>query len=236
MEPEDARIARMLDRYFDCVRGSVIMTSPANDVPPAMLDSALCPWAGYVYWAPVRSTLTEGVLDGFEREAGVALPRPYRALLLDRHFDSLQLLGIEFAAHSIDHWRSTLLELYQAAHDRTVARGFVPFASDRLADAGYVCFDTRIRSEADDCPVVLWDWDRVGEQDEVRPLFSSSIAMFDAFDFVLREGFPWRYSQAAEGTPALLAQRELMRKFLAVDPQGAGATGLSWWTGWGVDP
>jgi hypothetical protein len=114
----------------------------------------------------------------------------------------------------------------------------VPFADERFADAGPVCFDTRSPVADADYPVVLWDHEFVGTAEEIRPLFSSTTAMFRCLVFLVEHelGNQLFWRDDTDSQELVAAKEVALKQFLDLDPQGAGGPGRSWFTCWGITP
>jgi hypothetical protein len=103
-------------------------------------------------------------------------------------------------------------------------------------DAGPVCFDTKRGNTAGDYPVVFWDHEWVGTENEVRPIFSSCAKMFECLSIVATNDFSFIHHDDSEDMALLPQKRLLLAEFLHVDPEGAGGPARDYWTCWGVTP
>jgi hypothetical protein len=234
--PDSASSAvRYVDAAIAQLRRLDLMRSPGK-VPPAMRDPSIAPSDDWVGWRPVPSTVTDEDLDGLERETGLRFPPAYREFLQYQHFVTLTELGVCFDRHLVGEWQETLRQSYFSGwpRERIIDRGLLPFGSESLMDAGPVCFDTRSASAGNDWPVVFWDHEWVGTSQEVRPMFSSCERMFQCLRLVAERDVNFVYHDKGDDPSLLARKQEMLRVFLATDPDGAGGAARDYWTGWGV--
>ena len=213
-----------------------LMKRPMRDMPSAMRDSMVKQDDVWVPWKPVASTVSDSDLDTLERTIRLAYPPAYRHFLKILHFYDL-CGSVDFFRHPVDKWRAELLGQYKSwLPKRIVGAGLIPFGRETKMDAGPTCFDTGRRLPNGDCPVVFWDHEWVGKDKEVQPLFSSSIKMFECLlmEVEAPDGFVFHYPGDQE--PPLSWKKKQMKRFLEIDPEGAGGPGRSYWTCWGVNP
>jgi hypothetical protein len=214
-----------------------LMRCPGQ-LPDAMCDDSIAPSDDWVGWKAIPSTATDGNLNELERETGLPFPPLYRDFLKYRHFVDLTEAGVRFERHLPNDWVKILRGAYFHSwpRERILDVGLLPFGSESQMDAGPVCFDTRHRNEDGDCPVVFWDHEWVGDEKEVRPLFSSSAKMFGCLSIVASHDFNIVYHDESDD-PALLSKKgAALAKFLSLDPEGAGGPARDYWTCWGVTP
>lgn len=220
----DAAIAQL--RRLDFMRCPCKLPEPMRDVsiPPSQ------DWVG---WQPIPSRVTDLELDSLERETGLPFPPLYREFLKYQHFVALTEDGVRFEPHLCHNWQETLREAYFRSWPRECILdvGLLPFGDEALMDAGPVCFDTRRRLADGDCPVVFWDHEWVGSKKEVQLMFSSCRKMFECLSLAAATDFSFIHP-GVDGDPSLLPRkRELLAKFLSLDPDGAGAAGREYWAG-----
>lgn len=225
----DAALAQL--RRFDLMRWP-------GEVPDPMRDDSIPPSDDWVGWKAIPSTVTEADLDALERETGLAFPPLYRDFLRYRHFVDLTERGVRFERHLCDDWSKVLRNAYFHSwpRDRILDDGLLPFGSEAQMDAGPVCFDTKRRNPAGDCPVVFWDHEWVGTEKEIRPMFSSSTRMFECLSIVATNDLNFMYHDDSDDPALLPKKRALLAKFLSIDPDGAGGPAREYWTCWGVTP
>jgi hypothetical protein len=173
-----------VDLALEQLRRTDMMRSPGK-VPEVMGDPGMTPSDGWNGWRAIPSTATDRELDGLEAETRLKMPPLYRDFLKYRHFIDLTEFGVRFERHLIGEWRDVLRKVYFESwpRDRIVDRGLLPFGSKTLMDAGPVCFDTRLRGADGDCPVVFWDHEWEGTEQEVRSMFSGCGKMFECLAF-----------------------------------------------------
>lgn len=211
-----------------------------GDLPGPMRDASITPsddddddWIG---WQPIPSTVADADLDLLEREIGLLFPPLYREFLKYRHFAELTEAGVRFNPHLCHDWQETLRNAYFHSwpRERILDVGLIPFGDEALMDAGPVCFDTRHRMADGDCPVVFWDHEWVGTENEVQPLFSSCRKMFECLSLVAASDLSVGSRDDAADSSLLPHKRELLEQFLSLDPDGAGGPAREYWTRWGV--
>jgi hypothetical protein len=221
-----------VDTALDQLIRADMMRLPDPRMPLEMYDSTRATRQDWKPWKPIASTVTDEDLDDLEARTGLKFPPLYRAFLQYKHFYELPGGWIWFEKHLPGRWKEDLLRLYFDSWDPDdiIHAGLIPFGS--FTDTGAACFDTRVKLDGGDHPVVLWDHDWM----HVKPLFSSSARMFESLLFIVRQEIDFLYFDP-DDDPALLRQKlPLMRQFLAIDPDGAGGVAREWWTGGGVDP
>lgn len=230
-------VTEFVDSAIAQLRRRGLMSSPGK-LPEAMQDSSIPPSHGWVGWRPIPSTVLDGDLDLLERETGLAFPPLYRDFLKYQHFVGLTETGVRFEPHLSHDWRETLRNAYFNSwpRDRILDVGLLPFGDEAHMDAGPVCFDTRHRAGDGDCPVVFWDHEWVGTKKEVQPMFSSCYKMFECLSLVAAADFNFIYHGDKDDASLLPQKRQLLGRFLALDPGGAGGPASEYWTGWGVTP
>jgi len=197
-------------------------------LPEQMLDTSIAPSRDWVGWRPTPSTVTDADLDALEAETGLAFPPHYRDLLKYRHFVELTATGVSFEPHLCHNWRDTLRAAYFRSwpRERILDVGLLPIGSETMMDAGPVCFDTRHRTSDGDCPVVFWDHEWNGTVKEVQPMFSCSYKMFECLSLDAATDL----GSHRDDTSLLPQKQELLRRFLALDPDGAGGPAREYWT------
>lgn len=225
----DAALAQL--RRFDLMRWP-------GTLPDSMRDDSIPPSDDWVGWKAIPSTVTEAGLNALERETGLQYPPLYRDFLRYCHFVSLTEVGVRFERHLSDDWSTVLRNAYFHSWPRQgiLDVGLLPFGSQAQMDAGPVCFDTKHRDAAGDCPVVFWDHEWVGTEKEVRPMFSSSAKMFECLCIAATNDLNFVYYDDSDDPALLSKKRALLAKFLSIDPEGAGGPAREYWTCWGVTP
>ena len=229
----------LVTNYVDSALGQLrrlnLMRSPGK-VPEPMRDASIPPSSGWTGWKPIPSTVTEADLEILEGETDLAFPPLYRDFLQYRHFIDLTEVGVRFKRHACDDWWETLRKGYFHSwpRERILDIGLLPFGDEALMDAGPVCFDTRCRLADGDCPVVFWDHEWVGTDKEIRSLFSSSRKMFECLLLVAATDLNFIYRGEEDDSSLLPQKRELLTRFLSLDPKGTGGPARDYWNSWGV--
>ena len=226
-----------VDAAVEQLRRLDLMRWPGK-LPDAMRDESIPTSNDWIGWRPIPSTVTPQDLNGLEKETGLKYPPLYREFLQYKHFVGLTEFGVRFERHLIGAWQETLRKAYFRCWPRelVVDRGLLPFGSESLMDAGAVCFDTRKPAQDGDWPVVIWDHEWVGTEKEVRPMFSSCTRMFACLLFVANNDVNFVYHDEADDNSLLPQKQDLLQRFLAIDPDGAGGSAYEYWTCWGVQP
>ncbi len=233
----DAIVRRYVDSALEQLRRKDLMRLPLSHMPPEMADPSIPRQKDWIGWKPIPSTVTDADLDALERHLGRAFPPPYRTFLKYKHFYDLTERGVRFSRHPVDEWQSILMQDYQAwLPAKIVGIGLIPFGDEASMDAGPVCFDTRYRLPDGDCPVVFWDHEWEGTPKEIQPLFFSSRKMFECLTLVAESDIDFTYHDEDDPPDLLPRKKELLSRFLALDPLGAGGLAREYWTEWGVNP
>jgi len=184
------------------------------------------------------STVTDRQLDELECSIGHSFPPLYREFLKTYHFRSLNTPVLRFYLHPPLTWQVKLNEMYRKAWlpERILGMGLIPFGDEAMAEAGPVCFDATRKAENGDYPVVFWDHDWASTKKEIRPLFSSSEAMFRCLTFYAEQDVDFIRCDEDDSSAQFGQKRRLLAQFLALDPSGAGREARGYWTCWGVSP
>jgi len=228
-------VTEFVDAAITRLRRLDLMRWPGK-LPEPMLDPSVPPSNDWVGWQPIASTVMDADLDLLERETGLAFPPLYRDFLKYRHFVDLTETGVRFERHLCHRWQETLRKAYFHSwpRERILDVGLLPFGDEALMDAGPVCFDTRHRTADRDCPVVFWDHEWVDTKKEVQQMFSSCRKMFECLSLVAATDFNFIYHDEDDDSSLLPKKRELLARFLSLDPDGAGGPAKEYWTCWGV--
>lgn len=207
-------------------------------LPEEMLDPSIPPSNDWIGWKPIQSTVSDADLDALEGETRLKFPPVYRDFLKYLHFVELDSVGFTFERHLSLDWKETLRKTYFNGwpRERILDVGLIPFGEESQMDAGPTCFDTRHRLPDGDCPVVFWDHEWVGSDQEIKPMFSSSAKMFECLGFAVSTDLNFVSHLEDDGDALLEEKSKLMSQFLALDPQGAGGPARDYWTCWGVKP
>jgi hypothetical protein len=228
-------VTNYVDAALAQLRRLDLMRLPGK-LPEQMRDSSIPPLDDWVGWKPISSTVTDSDLNALEHETGLAFPPLYRDFLQYQHFAALTEQGVRFEPHLCDEWRGILRKAYFRSwpRERILDLGLLPFGDEALMDAGPVCFDTRRRVADGDCPIVFWDHEWVGTKKEVQQMFSGCRKMFECLSLVAATDVRFIYHDEDDDPSLLRQKREILARFLALDPEGAGGPAREYWTCWGV--
>lgn len=202
-----------------------MMRVPA-DVPIEMRDNSIEPNDDWIGWKIIPSTVTNQHLNDLEERLGLVYPPIYRQFLQSYHF--YELWYLRFQEHLIHSWQDDLIQLYEGCSN-LIEHGLIPFGTEPTTD-GIACFDTTARLKNGDCPVVFWDHEWIGTEQEINPLFSSGEAMFRCLNFLLEAPIEFLCHDEAVSPGALPLKKKLMAEFLALDAEGAGGSARDYWT------
>ena len=225
---------RYVENAAAWLRRRNLLRLPLRDMPEEMRDHAVPQQDDWIAWKIVPSTVSDADLDELETGVGLAFPPLYRRFLQSYHF--YELVGLGFCRHPAHTWRDELTTLYGGYSGEPLSKGLLPFGEEPMMDAGPACFDTRARAEDGDCPVVFWDHEWVGTEQEIRPMFSGSAAMFRCLNLMAEAEVNFIYHDEQDPPEELPLKQALMAQFLALDPNGAGGVAKAYWTSWGVVP
>lgn len=233
----DVVVSSFVDAALAQLRRLDFMRWPGR-LPDDMRDDSIPPLGDWFGWKAIPSRVRDAELDKLEQELGLRFPPPYRDFLRYRHFVGLTEVGVRFERHLCDDWDDTLRKAYFKSwpRERILDAGLLPFGSETLMDAGPVCFDTNVRGSSGDYPVVFWDHEWAGTKAEIRPLFSSSIKMFECLSLVAANDLAFVCHDESDDDSLLPVKQLLLGRFLAMDPEGAGGPARDYWTAWGVTP
>jgi hypothetical protein len=221
---DEELVRAYVDRSFRWLERKSLNIWPGT--PPKTMWAGDRNSEGWRPWHLVPSTVTEADLDGLEAELGLQFPPIYRCFLEYMHFVDLAAFGLDFERHLPEEWQARLRDLYRAFDpQRIVNIGLLPFGSERLADAGLVCFDTRRRRPDGDAPVVIWDHEWVETEKEIVPLYSSARKLFECQLFFVESEIDIHNWEETEPTRA---HRAVVEEMLAIDPEGLGGPGRRW--------
>lgn len=233
----DRLVSAYVDRALEQLKRRGLRVRPGN-FPAEMRDESISAEGDGVGWKAVASSVSDSDLDALEAETGLRYPPLYRDFLKYRHFYELTYVGVDFERHLKNGWRKALRDLYFHAYypERILGRGLIPFGSETFMNAGLVCFDTRLRKDDGDCPVVYWDHEWIDDEKEVNPMFSSDARMFRCLALAADTDFDFVYHDNDDPPDLLPCKQSILRQFLDLDPEGAGGSARDYWTTWGVSP
>ena len=156
----------------------ISMMTPA-EVPEEMQDDSIeqiDDWSG---WKPINSIIEDEDIDSLEREIGLPLPFSYREFLKTKHFFELQIPNgsVNLPGMLPDKGLSFLKKLVFETMEPglLIGKGFIYFAD--FEDYGLLCFNTNVKADQNEYPVVFIDHE---ELDEIHPYADNFRALIEA--------------------------------------------------------
>jgi hypothetical protein len=223
-------VKQYVDGALAQMRRLNLMRSPGK-LPDEMRDSSVTPSKDWLGWKAIPSTVTDRDLHDLEGEIKLVFPPMYREFLKYVHFVNLDETAIRFEKHLIHEWKETLRKNYFRGwpRERILDIGLIPFGDECRMDAGPVCFDTRKRLPDGECPIVFWDHEWVNTKHEIKPLFSSAAKMFACLAFTTSTDLNFLVDLEDDDEQVLETKADLRKKFLEIDPDGAGGVAREYW-------
>ncbi len=162
-----------IEQCLDAYSAKSDMTFPAKETPndpedegvPEVMMNGSIDSEGYVLWKMIPSTVKERDVTGIEKDLPGPFPPLFRAYLTARH--TLGMDDFDLPSLPSDN---PLRELAAVIKGWSVLlpSGYVPFADNAGGDTGPICFDLRQRLPDGDCPVVLFDHDKLNNLSEAE--------------------------------------------------------------------
>lgn len=157
------RVSALVDRWI--ARG--LNVYPAKEAPFDPEDAGVPPamWVdepgadGWVHWKPLPGAVREEQIARIEARADAALPPLVRAYLECACIGPIESRGVRLPAI----WSDAPLRDVEVALEQwspLERAGFLVIAENQ-ADAGPICLDLRNRRPDGDCPIVLFDPERL---------------------------------------------------------------------------
>lgn len=137
----------------------ILMSSPDPNMPPEMFDSSIKQEDDWKGWKPIPSVLDESDLNELEKLIRVELPLSYRHFLSYKHFYELDIPdnAVNFPGHlpdkNLDGFKEWFFEYYEPK--LLIKKGLIHFAN--FHDYGLLCFDSNVKSENNEYPIVYVD-------------------------------------------------------------------------------
>lgn len=146
----------IINKYLTEIVSNEINSLP-SEIEPEMAEKNANKNEEWKKWFPIPSTVKDFELTEFEKDIGYKLPESYKQFLKTTHFYELYINECSFCSHPINIWRSKLMEMIFNGYPSKylIETGRIPFAN--WSDWGLLCFDTTIKCENNNYPVVLWD-------------------------------------------------------------------------------
>ena len=192
--------------YTDKIPKEMMLTSVDND--------------GYFEWKLLKGTLTVEDYKKVEEKFKIAFPNDFiewhkQYFFLDGDCSIIRLpssLPTQPLKEVIDN-----LDWYIA--EQLIPLGLIPFANEGN-DAGPLVFDTRNSNNKNDFPIRVYDHEYGGDLEGLSEIiFSSFSKLIECLTHFLNE-------------IKTRKRFDVIADFFNIDPQGAGITGISYWTSW----
>ncbi|AUP79456.1 SMI1/KNR4 family protein [Flavivirga eckloniae] len=153
-------LENIIDSTLDkMVKEGILMSRPDPDMPAEMFDPTIPidnDWKG---WKPIPSVLDDSDLNRLEEIIGIELPLSYRHFLKHKHFYVLDIpdFAVNFPTHlpdkNLDGFMEWFFEFYEP--ELLIEKGLIYFAD--FQDYGLLCFDSNIKRENNEYPIVYID-------------------------------------------------------------------------------
>jgi hypothetical protein len=208
-----------IEQFFEAYWTKEMKSVYTEEVPKEMMASAVDK-DGWYEWKPVPGTLT---VDDYKK-----LEAKFKAIFPDNFIEwhkryffadcdcsiirlpySLPTRPLEKIIDNLDWYIS----------EQLIPIGLVPFADDGN-DVGPLVFDTRNQTKKDDFPIRVYDHEYGGDLEGLSEvIFSSFTKLLECLTHFLNE-------------TKTRKRFDVIAEFFNIDPQGAGTTGISYWTSW----
>ena len=173
------RIQEIVDEcLFKMAQNKVLMKFPGN-VPREMLDPSIETNNDWKGWKPIKSIIDDNDLNILERKIGYHLPPSYREFLKYKHFYDLRIpdQAVNFPHHLPDKDLNFLLEFVfnYMIPELIIGKGYIYFAD--FEDYGLLCFNTNVKNENNEYPIVYIDHDDLAE---IHPYANNFLELLEA--------------------------------------------------------
>jgi len=155
-------LEKIIDETLDeMAKEKILMKVPVLNMPNGMFDSTIESEDDWKGWKPIASVFNDLDLNKLEKMIGIELPLSYRHFLKYKHFYELRIpdFAINFPSHlpdeNLDGFKEWFFEFYEP--EFLIEKGLILFA--RFHDYGLLCFDSNIKNENNEYPVVFIDCD-----------------------------------------------------------------------------
>jgi hypothetical protein len=147
------------DSLAKMAKEEILMKRPDPNMPNEMFDPSIEIVEDWKGWKPIPSVLDDADLNKLEQIIGTELPHSYRHFLKYKHFYELEIpdFTVCFPAHLPNKNLSGFKEWFFEFHEPEllIEKGLIHFAD--FEDYGLLCFDSNIKSENNEYPVVFID-------------------------------------------------------------------------------
>ena len=149
------------------------------DIAPEMTDGLGPDEEGWATWYPIDSTITDEDIKELELIIGHNLPASYKVFLKHKHFYEMHIDEAEFGGYEIREWKANFTKTIYNGWPRQllIDKRYIPLAT--WSDWGALCFDTNVRVEDGEYPVVLWDHEASDEYTPLSDNFQEALIKLD---------------------------------------------------------
>ena len=172
---------KIIDKYLEMTIKAGLNRLPVK-IETEMADSNQDKNEEWRIWNPIPSKATDKEISEFEDYIGYKLPDSYNRFLKYKHFYELMISECSFCSHPVNVWRAALTKMIFEGYPREflIDTGRIPFAD--WSDWGLLCFDTTIKVQNNDYPIVLWDHEICDEFEIKYKSFEEMIFQLDNED------------------------------------------------------
>ena len=153
-------LEKIIDDALDkMAKEEILMSRPDPNMPIEMFDPNIPSESDWKGWKPIPSVLDDSDLNKLEKMIGIELPLSYRHFLKHKHFYELEIsdYAVNLHAHLPDKSLESFKELFFEYFDPgyLIEKGLIYFAD--FQDYGLLCFDSNIKRENNEYPIVFID-------------------------------------------------------------------------------
>ena len=153
-------LEKIIDDALDkMAKEEILMSRPDPNMPIEMFDPNIPSESDWKGWKPIPSVLDDSDLNKLEKMIGIELPLSYRHFLKHKHFYELEIsdYAVNLHAHLPDKSLESFKELFFEYFDPgyLIEKGLICFAD--FQDYGLLCFDSNIKRENNEYPIVFID-------------------------------------------------------------------------------
>tara|TARA_B100000809_G_C14917256_1_gene452082 strand:- start:42 stop:566 length:525 start_codon:yes stop_codon:yes gene_type:complete len=168
----------IIDKYLDLLI-SIDLNKVSIPIEQEMEDPNQKKDEEWKTWIPITSQVKTAEIVAFESLIGKELPDSFKRFLKHKHFYELQIGECVFCEHPVNIWRKSLSTMIFEGYPREflIDKGRIPFAN--WSDWGLLCFDTTLKTEGNNYPIVLWDHEL---QDKFEVVYDDFLSMLLELD------------------------------------------------------
>lgn len=217
MTRNEAKSVDLIDKFFNALEMSEMLTVIDSPVPEEMIVSRNGEW---VNWKKMPGNTERIKYHKMEARYSTKLPEDFiewhrRYFFLDCDCSIIRLPH----SHPSDPFREIeMMWNYPLAHE-LIAQKLYPFGEDGN-DTGPLVFDMRSKNDPANIPIRVYHHEYGGDLaglDEI--IFSSFQKLLECLTYFLEE-------------TRTRHNFEVIPEFFEIDPEGSGATGYVYWTSW----